>query len=137
MLETRLDRDRFQISISDDGRGINWDRVKEAAYRKGLPAETQLDLDAALFADGLSTADQVTDTSGRGVGMAAVKQSCDERGGDICVKSKEGRGTTFTFKFPVESMASSTLKKLTQQNVPKPERALKPTKPQREKQHSR
>lgn len=124
-IETSIVGDKFVVSISDDGHGIDWDKVAEAAYGKGLPAETQSDLMDAIFADGLSTAEQVTDTSGRGVGMAAVKQSCEDRAGSISVESEAGKGTKFTFRFPLSEMAAKTMKRLGDQQVERPERALR------------
>ena len=124
-IETEVVNEDFLISISDDGSGIDWEKVTEAAYRKGLPAETEQDLVDAIFADGLSTADQVTDTSGRGVGMAAVKQSCEDRSGSISIDSEAGKGTKFTFKFPVSQMAVKTLRSLEKQEMVEPGRAIK------------
>lgn len=109
---TFVKNEEFILQLSDDGRGINWDKVTEAAYKKGLPAECHDDLVDALFEDGLSTASAVTDTSGRGVGMSAVKAACDSLGGRISVDSKQRKGTTFSFAFPVASMAPETVKDL-------------------------
>jgi two-component system chemotaxis sensor kinase CheA len=69
----------------------------------GLPAVTQTDLEKALFQDGLSTADEVTEYSGRGVGMGAVRAACAARGGHVAIASTS-RGTTLLFKFPVAAM---------------------------------
>lgn len=91
------------IEVSDNGRGIDWARVKEMAIRKDLPARTEADLKAALFADGVSTRENVTAISGRGVGMAAVLAETTERGGSIDIESLRGQGTTFRFQFPREA----------------------------------
>jgi two-component system, chemotaxis family, sensor kinase CheA len=88
-----------KISIADDGAGVNWDRVRERAMRMGIPHAKQSDLEAALFFDGLSTRDAVTEVSGRGVGMAAVREAVQQLGGRIEVKSSAGKGTTFVFSF--------------------------------------
>jgi two-component system chemotaxis sensor kinase CheA len=88
-----------RISISDDGAGVNWDGVRERAMRMGLPYSKQADLEAALFTDGLSTREAVTEISGRGVGMAAVREAVQQLGGRIEVKSSPGKGTTFVFSF--------------------------------------
>lgn len=124
VLQTQITNKQFEISISDDGRGIDWDKVTEVAYAKGLPAETHSDLVEALFTDGLSTSDSVTETSGRGVGMSAVKQAADQLGGTIGVNSELGRGTTFKFRFPISNMAPSMLENLSSKNIAKPERSL-------------
>jgi two-component system chemotaxis sensor kinase CheA len=99
-LRARLSEQGLIIEVSDDGRGIDWARLEERARQKGLPIDTTADLVDALFADGVSTADRVTETSGRGVGMSAVRQSCQELGGTISVHSERGRGTRFRFVFP-------------------------------------
>lgn len=107
-LVTEVFGDQFQIVIRDDGRGIDWRRVSELAAAKGLPAATQSDLCDALFCDGLSTAATVTATSGRGIGMMAVKSSCERLGGKITVDSQSLVGTTIRFRFPVQAMAPHT-----------------------------
>jgi two-component system, chemotaxis family, sensor kinase CheA len=88
------------IEVSDDGRGILWDRLAEKARQRGLPCSTRAELVRALFADGVSTAETVTQTSGRGVGMAAVEAACRALGGSISVESEPGHGTRFRFEFP-------------------------------------
>jgi two-component system chemotaxis sensor kinase CheA len=93
------------IEIADDGRGIDWDRVRDKARAAGLPADGHDDLVRALFADGLSTASAVSETSGRGVGLAAVLAAVDEAHGRVDVQSERGTGTRFVFTFPVPSLA--------------------------------
>jgi two-component system chemotaxis sensor kinase CheA len=93
------------ISISDDGGGIAWERVRQRAHALGLPAETHADLEHALFADGLSTRGEVTDTSGRGVGMAALRAAVEELGGRILVADRPTRGTTVSCVFPERASA--------------------------------
>jgi two-component system, chemotaxis family, sensor kinase CheA len=100
--------DRFIVSIADDGKGIDWEAIRALASRQGLPNETEDDLVNALFEDGLSTSTSVTDTSGRGVGMGALKAACDHMEGKIQVLSREGIGTEFRFSFPLHAMAPET-----------------------------
>jgi two-component system chemotaxis sensor kinase CheA len=88
------------IEIADDGRGIDWGRLELKARQNGLPASTRLELVQAIFADGVSTTEAVTQTSGRGVGMSAVQQTCLALGGFINVQSETGHGTRFQFMFP-------------------------------------
>ena len=88
------------IECADDGRGIDWARVRAKALSAGLPADTEGDLLAALLTDGVSTRDTATQTSGRGVGMAALAEICREMGGHIELRSELGAGTTWTFRFP-------------------------------------
>jgi two-component system chemotaxis sensor kinase CheA len=98
----------FVLSISDDGRGIDWDKLAEKAAAAGLPAGTRSDLEEALFADSISTRDEVSETSGRGVGLGAVRAVVTALGGSVEVESVTGEGTTFriALPWPVRSMSS-------------------------------
>lgn len=122
-ISTSLDGDTFVVSISDDGRGIDWGKVAESARHLNLPAEERADLVNALCFDGLSTAVSVTETSGRGVGMGAIRQACNDLGGRLTVESDEGVGTTFRFSFPRETMAADTFQRLRDAGIEKPELA--------------
>lgn len=104
---TRLDEGRFLVEVSDDGSGIDWGGVEAMARSKGLPHETQSDLEEALFYEGLSTAKEVTAYSGRGVGLAAARQASLELGGSVRVSTEPGKGTRFEFSFPESAMAPS------------------------------
>lgn len=99
-LRTRVDDEEFLIEVADDGAGIQWERVRERARELGLSHDTHEHLVSALFVDGLSTSAEVTEISGRGVGLAVVSAACLERGGRIDVDSSPGRGTSFVFRFP-------------------------------------
>lgn len=90
----------FAFVVTDDGRGVNWDRVRDKAARNGLPCATRDDLIEALFHDGMSTTDTVTDVSGRGVGMGALREVCVALGGGIQLESEPGRGTRLTCAVP-------------------------------------
>jgi two-component system, chemotaxis family, sensor kinase CheA len=90
----------FVISVSDDGRGINWVKLAEKAAAAGLPTATRADLEQALYADSISTRDRVSETSGRGVGLGAVRAVVSSLGGSIDVESTAGQGTTFRFALP-------------------------------------
>jgi len=92
----------LRIEIRDDGRGVNWDRVRERAARLGLPCETRDELVEALFTDGLSTKDEVTELSGRGVGLSALQAVTASAGGSVTVASEPHRGTSIRFEFPLE-----------------------------------
>jgi signal transduction histidine kinase len=90
----------FEVAIHDDGRGIDWEAVRQRAVMKGIPSSTAEELQRALFADGLSTRDEVTAISGRGVGLGAVREACLALGGDVVVDTDPGHATTFRFRFP-------------------------------------
>jgi two-component system chemotaxis sensor kinase CheA len=91
--------DRIAFWIEDDGRGIDWDKVKAKAARLGRAHGTREALVEALFVDGISTRDQVSAVSGRGVGLAALRQAVQALGGAIDVESTAGKGTVFRFTF--------------------------------------
>jgi two-component system, chemotaxis family, sensor kinase CheA len=101
-LKAWADNELLHVQVSDDGRGIDWQRLARRAKERGLPDQTREDLVEALFADGVSTADTVGETSGRGVGMSAVRAVCRELGGGISVQSETGQGTTFRFQLPLQ-----------------------------------
>ncbi len=95
------------IQIKDDGAGIDPDRIRQSCIKKGLLAEEKArqlsDQEAIhmIFAAGLSTAEQVTDISGRGVGMDVVRSKIEYLSGEIKVDTKLGEGSTFTIKLPL------------------------------------
>lgn len=95
--------DEVVIAISDDGRGIDWSRVAEAAKERGIEADTHAERVACLFARGLTTRQRVSQISGRGVGLDAVKAACDRLCGAVEVESEPGRGSTFRFRIPLGS----------------------------------
>jgi two-component system chemotaxis sensor kinase CheA len=105
-LSATLDSEQLCIEVQDDGRGIDWERIREKAQERGLPHQSRADLIEALFSDGVSTAEFVSDTSGRGVGMAAVRDAAQALGGQIEIESSEGVGTTIRFEFPVAAARS-------------------------------
>ncbi|MBN2715877.1 MAG: HAMP domain-containing protein [Deltaproteobacteria bacterium] len=91
---------KIAISIADNGNGIDWDKVKAKAAEMGLPHKTRDDLVAVLFADGFTTRDSATATSGRGVGLSVVKHNVASHNGNVFVESQKGAGTTWRFEFP-------------------------------------
>jgi len=96
---------RILIHIKDDGRGINRERVLAKAKERGLvAADAQLsdeEIDNLIFAAGFSTAQQVSNISGRGVGMDVVRQNVKNLGGRITIDSRPGQGCTFTLALPL------------------------------------
>jgi two-component system chemotaxis sensor kinase CheA len=96
---------RILIRIGDDGRGIDRERVLAKAIEKGLVAPdaalSKEEIDLLIFAPGFSTAAQITNVSGRGVGMDVVRQNVKDLGGRITIESEPGSGTTFTLTLPL------------------------------------
>ncbi|HMJ55878.1 MAG TPA: ATP-binding protein [Polyangiaceae bacterium] len=88
------------VTIRDDGRGIDWERIETVAQERGLPHETKADLEEALFTDGVTSRMNVTEVSGRGVGLGAVRAMIRQMGGRIELESQIGQGTTFRFIMP-------------------------------------
>jgi two-component system chemotaxis sensor kinase CheA len=103
------------IEISDDGRGLNIDRIKQKAIQNGMATEAELaqmsDQQIAQFImrPGFSTAQKVTSVSGRGVGMDVVKTNIEKIGGTIEMKSQFGKGSTFVIKIPLTLAIVSAL----------------------------
>lgn len=96
---------RVIIEVSDDGAGINRERVRAKAIEKGLIAADAVlspsEIDNILFLPGFSTAAKVSDLSGRGVGMDVVKRAIQGLGGKISIRSAPGKGTTFSISLPL------------------------------------
>ena len=106
-VSARRDRDRVILEVSDDGRGMDPDALRRSAVARGaIGAEAAAalpDAEAFLLAclPGVSTAGQVTDVSGRGVGMDAVKRSVEALSGKLSIESRRGEGTRFTLRLPL------------------------------------
>jgi HPt (histidine-containing phosphotransfer) domain-containing protein len=94
---------KLTIQIEDDGCGIDWQAVRRSAAKQGIRAETEAELTAALFAVGVTSREHVTDTSGRGVGMAGVYARVRELGGNITLHTRAGLGSCWTLCFPFPS----------------------------------
>ncbi|MGC0893993.1 chemotaxis protein CheA [Pantoea agglomerans] len=92
------------IEVSDDGAGLNRERILAKALSSGLPVHDNMsdeEVGMLIFAPGFSTAEQVTDVSGRGVGMDVVKRNIQEMGGHVEIASKQGKGTTIRILLPL------------------------------------
>lgn len=94
------------ITVSDDGRGINLDKLRDRALQMGiseadLANSTQAELLELIFEAGFSTAEQVTALSGRGVGMDVVRSNLDMIGGSIRIETEMGKGSSFILTVPV------------------------------------
>ncbi|MDD9939794.1 MAG: chemotaxis protein CheA [Myxococcales bacterium] len=92
------------VEVADDGRGLNTEEIVASACRKGLMTEDEarlVDVHELIFAAGLTTAERVTDVSGRGVGMDVVRRNIEVLGGTIGVSSEPGRGCKLTVRLPL------------------------------------
>jgi two-component system chemotaxis sensor kinase CheA len=104
-LSARQEGGSIVLEIADDGRGLDTEAIRSRAIEKGLisaedtPSESQIM--GLIFAPGFSTAATVSDVSGRGVGMDAVRQTVDALGGSVDVASKPGQGTRISLTLPV------------------------------------
>jgi len=103
------------IEISDDGRGLNTNRIRAKALANGMATEAELDamteqqIQQFIMRPGFSTAEKITNVSGRGVGMDVVRSNIEKIGGTIEFSSKEGAGSIFTIKIPLTLAIVSAL----------------------------
>jgi two-component system, chemotaxis family, sensor kinase CheA len=93
----------FVVTIADDGRGINWEKLAKRAQAADLPFATEEQRLEVLFSDGMSTRTLISAISGRGVGLSAFRAEVVRRRGTVEVTTVPRVGTTFTARFPVET----------------------------------
>ena len=107
--------DQVLIEVTDDGGGIDLERVAEVATRRGLATEANLrmmseaDIIDLIFAPGFSTAARITEISGRGVGMDTVRTAVENMGGRVSIASRRGHGTTVSFALPFSVMMTQVM----------------------------
>jgi two-component system, chemotaxis family, sensor kinase CheA len=105
-IRVRADGDMLALEVEDDGRGIDPERLRQAAVQKKLltPHQAQTigerELMDFIFKSGFSTREEVSELSGRGVGMDVVKRKVEVLGGSVSVSSRVGRGTTISLRLP-------------------------------------
>jgi two-component system chemotaxis sensor kinase CheA len=108
-LSVRVDGAEVVVEVRDDGRGIDWERVRQRASERNLPSESRAELERALFTEKFSTRDRVTLVSGRGVGLSAVHHVVTAMGGRIELESEPGVGTTCRFRFAASALLRPSL----------------------------
>jgi two-component system, chemotaxis family, sensor kinase CheA len=116
VLSARRERDKVLVEVSDDGAGFDGERLRQRAIDMGalspdkLPDVTEQQSYELAFLPGLSTREQATELSGRGVGLDAVKSAVERLGGKIGLRSAPGKGSRFTLELPLSvSMANLLL----------------------------
>ncbi|MED0683084.1 chemotaxis protein CheA [Bacillus altitudinis] len=103
------------IEVEDDGGGINRKKVLEKALERGVITEREAEtledhqIDSLIFAAGFSTADTISDISGRGVGLDVVKNKLESLGGSVSINSTEGQGSLFSIQLPLTLSIISVL----------------------------
>ncbi|WP_407307304.1 chemotaxis protein CheW [Desulfosporosinus sp. SB140] len=104
-LDAYHEGNHIAILITDDGAGLDLDKIRKIAVEKGLIGEredlSEREIANLIFLPGFSTADKVTDISGRGVGMDVVKKALNNLGGMVDITTRQGKGTTFTIRLPL------------------------------------
>lgn len=106
-LIAKREKKHVEITVSDDGKGVDPDKIREIALRKGIKTRGELDKLSdrealmLIFTPGISSAEKVTDVSGRGVGMDVVKNKIVALGGTVDVESEKNKGTRITLRLPI------------------------------------
>lgn len=102
VVKASMRADRLRVTVSDDGAGINLDSLRRRLAESGRPIPTKTrELADSVFEDGFSTRGEITEISGRGVGLGIVRSAVESVGGGVHVSWREGAGTTFTMEVPV------------------------------------
>jgi two-component system chemotaxis sensor kinase CheA len=115
LLRAARDGEQILIEVSDDGRGIDVEQVRAIAKERGVASEEQLrnmaesDVIDLVFAPGFSTAARVTEISGRGVGMDAVRTAVERVGGRVSIATRVNQGTTVSFSVPYSVMMTQVM----------------------------
>lgn len=103
----KLNGSTIILTVSDDGGGIDTEKIKAKMLNDNLIAQDELesmsdqDIMMLIFRDEVTTSSEVTETSGRGIGLSAVKAELEKIGGQISIKTEVGKGTTFHFEIPI------------------------------------
>ncbi len=99
-VSTRIEEGNFVVMVEDDGPGVDWEALRAKAGALGIDPGAMGERENLVFLPGVSTKSVVTELSGRGVGMVAVRDACEALGGRVSVESEPGQGTRVSFVFP-------------------------------------
>jgi two-component system chemotaxis sensor kinase CheA len=97
---TSIEQKRFIVTVEDDGPGVDWEALRAKAGQLGIDAAALGSKENLAFLPGVSSKPSVTELSGRGIGMAAVRDACEALGGRVEIQSRPGIGTRVSFEFP-------------------------------------
>jgi two-component system, chemotaxis family, sensor kinase CheA len=115
LLRAARDGERILVEVTDDGRGIDVEKVRKIAKDRGVASGAELrtmpesEVIDLVFAPGFSTANRITEISGRGVGMDAVRTAVEKVGGRVAIASRPNRGTTVSFSLPYSVMMTQVM----------------------------
>ena len=108
-LDFKLNGDSFYVNLTDDGKGIDIETLKKKAIEHGVKKQDEInnlneeEITELIFTQGLSTKEDISDISGRGIGMDVVKDEVEKLGGEITVSSKVDEGVQFSIKLPIKA----------------------------------
>ena len=114
------------VELADDGRGIDFTRLRAICAERGLKADSRADLLEAMFQDGVTTRSEATDISGRGVGLSAVVAACRQGGGSVEVVTQPDKGTRFRFLFPKLAVQVRDVQSRKSSRAPRPRPSRRP-----------
>ncbi len=107
-IEARLHEGCMELKVRDNGAGLDLNRLQELARKYNFTPEPGRSVADVVFLDGSTTADKVSRTSGRGLGMAAIRSLCQEWKGEVHLEpNPEGRGAQLTVMFPLAAVSAS------------------------------
>jgi len=104
-IKSWMEGDRIHVIVEDDGRGMDMKEIEKKMKELGINGRPE----DAIFSPGLTTSETADEVSGRGVGLYAVKEFVDQKGGEIFLTNKPGKGASFHFYFPIERILKKVL----------------------------
>ena len=104
-IKSWMEGDRIHVIVEDDGRGMDMKEIEKKMKELGIEGRPE----DAIFSPGFTTSETADEVSGRGVGLYAVKEFVDQKGGEIFLTNKPGKGASFHFYFPIERILKKVL----------------------------